>query len=185
MSSVQCMSETFGQTDGWAGQGPSLFLRTTERSPLLCFTHFQNTHRNLIFGAILTLFIYEHEPKYSVDCFFHLLRCFSIIVIASATIATTTTADADTATAGSLLLLQLLPLVLLLLPWLLLLTDWLGTGRPAFCPRRRRKIFPLPSASSRLWGPPNLQYNGYRASYRGLMRPGLAANISPPSCAVS
>ena len=35
----------------------------------------------------------------------------------------------------------------------------------------------------RSWGPPNLLYNGYRFFPGGKVRPGLAADHSPPSSA--
>jgi hypothetical protein len=49
------------------------------------------------------------------------------------------------------------------------LRDW-TTGRSRFDPRQGQRIFPLASLS-RLWGPPNLLYNGCRGSFPGV-KPG-------------
>ena len=44
-------------------------------------------------------------------------------------------------------------------------------GDEIFCP------------SDRPWGPPSLLYNGYRVFHGGKLRPGRAADQSPPSSA--
>jgi hypothetical protein len=49
-------------------------------------------------------------------------------------------------------------------------------------PGRGKGFFLSPLCPDRLWGPPNLLYNGYRGSFpRGKARPGRDADHSPPS----
>jgi hypothetical protein len=46
------------------------------------------------------------------------------------------------------------------------------------------RIFSAPCRPDRLWGPPNLLYNEYRALYpRGVKRQGREADHSPPTSA--
>jgi hypothetical protein len=43
------------------------------------------------------------------------------------------------------------------------------------------KIFTSPYRPDRLWGPPNLLYNGYWGSFPGVKRQGREADHSPPT----
>jgi hypothetical protein len=60
-------------------------------------------------------------------------------------------------------------------------SDWLRAGRSGDRPPSRGEIFH--TCLERPWGPPSLLYNGYRVLPRGKLRPGRAADHSPPSSA--
>jgi len=58
-------------------------------------------------------------------------------------------------------------------------TDY-GLDGPGIKSRRGTRFFARPD---RPWGPPSLLHNGYRDFPGGKMRPGRAADHSPPSSA--
>jgi hypothetical protein len=45
------------------------------------------------------------------------------------------------------------------------------------------RIFSSPYFLDRLWGPPNILYNGYRGSFPGVKRPGRETDHSHPASA--